>query len=224
MNLRSLFGGGAKKAVQSRLPQVHAFADVSIGGRPLQSLSVDAVGPKTIATAAAAARTGEKAIFLYANQLGRFRFSTVVLGSNDGRTQFRMPERIEPMSAPANGAQKRSTVRMDALVAGMWRDAPGGKGFGQYAKGNIRDISRGGCSLIIDRLLRKGSMVEVKLVLSTGDAALEVLGEVMREERIATSGKHSHGLRFHGVNAAQDQEIISFINRKQTELRSRGLA
>ncbi|MDP9025733.1 MAG: PilZ domain-containing protein, partial [Candidatus Eremiobacteraeota bacterium] len=86
-------------------------------------------------------------------------------------------------------------------------------------------ISRGGCSLICDRELKFGTEVEVQLPLRGGGAApLALRGEVMRHEHIAQSGKHSHGLRFTGLRPDEDHAIIEFINRKQTDLRNRGLA
>jgi c-di-GMP-binding flagellar brake protein YcgR len=51
-----------------------------------------------------------------------------------------------------------------------------------------------------------------------------LLGEVMRHDHIPTSGKHSHGLRFQGVRPEEEQAIVDFINKKQADLRSRGLA
>jgi c-di-GMP-binding flagellar brake protein YcgR len=128
------------------------------------------------------------------------------------------------MIGAVGGAQKRQSVRLDALVNGHWRLAPGGKGSGEFSRATIRDISRGGCSLIIDVPLKFGTMVEAKFPLVTGAPPVTMLGEVMRHEEIKSSGKHSHGLRFHGVRPEEDQAIIEFINRKQTDLRNRGLA
>jgi c-di-GMP-binding flagellar brake protein YcgR len=72
--------------------------------------------------------------------------------------------------------------------------------------------------------LKLGAKVEVQMQLKSGAAPLTLLGEVMRHQDIPTSGKHSHGVRFAGVRPAEDQAIIEFINRKQTDLRNRGLA
>jgi hypothetical protein len=46
----------------------------------------------------------------------------------------------------------------------------------------------------------------------------------MRVEQIPTSGRFSHGMRFHGLTAEEDYAILDFINRRQAELRNRGLA
>jgi c-di-GMP-binding flagellar brake protein YcgR len=102
--------------------------------------------------------------------------------------------------------------------------APGGKGVGDFMKGSIRDISRGGCALIMDRMCKVGQTIEVKMTLSSTAPPLTVLGEVMRAEQVKTSGKFSHGLRFHGLTPVEDRAILEFINRRTSELRNRGLA
>jgi c-di-GMP-binding flagellar brake protein YcgR len=106
----------------------------------------------------------------------------------------------------------------------MWRLTNNGKGTGEYLKGSIRDISRGGCALIMDRQCKVGQMLEIKMNLRGDAPPLQVLGEVMRVETIPTSGKHSHGLRFQALSPDEDRAILEFINKRQADLRSRGLA
>ncbi|HEV7180678.1 MAG TPA: hypothetical protein VGN11_12460, partial [Candidatus Baltobacteraceae bacterium] len=80
-------------------------------------------------------------------------------------------------------------------------------------------------SLICERAMKLGTKLEVQLPLRSGGAApVVLLGEVMRHDHIPTSGKHSHGLRFQGVRPEEEQAIVDFINKKQADLRSRGLA
>jgi len=220
---KALFkGGNSKKSVpEEKLPMLHSFVDVTVAGRATRSVPVEDVGPKAIVVGDVVGRAGERAAFVYENALGRFRFGASISGVRGGMTVFEVPTRIDPVGG---GAQKRSSVRMDVLVAGLWRFAPGGKGVGEFLKGNVRDISRGGCALIMDRQCKVGQMLEVKLQLRSGVAALTVLGEVMRAEQVPTSGKFSHGLRFHGLRPEEDHAILEFINNKVAELRSRGLA
>ena len=226
--LKSLFGGG-RSIPPSKLPTLHAFVDVVVAGRSARSVSVDAVGPKGIVIRGIIGRQGESAVIIYDTAHGRYRCSSRITGANGDRTTLAMPDRVSPASAGGGGgggggAQKRQTVRLDALVPGGWRFAPGGKGTGEFVKANIRDISRGGCSLILDRELKRSSTVEVQLRLREGAPALVLLGEVMRQEHIPSSNRYSHGLRFHGIRPEEDHAIVDFINRRQSELRSRGLA
>ncbi len=69
-----------------------------------------------------------------------------------------------------------------------------------------------------------GQWLEIKISLRGDTPALTVIGEIMRVEQVPTSGKFSHGLRFHGLTPDEDHAILEYINRKTAELRSRGLA
>ena len=224
--LKSLFSRGPSIPA-SKLPNANAFVDIVVAGRTSRSVSVDSITAKGIVVRGVIGRSGETAVMLYDSGHGRLRAATKITGASGDRTTLALPARVTSASSSpgsGGGAQKRQTVRLDALVPGTWRFAPGGKGTGEFVKANIRDISRGGCSLILDRELKRGTSVEVQLRLREGGAPLVLLGEVMRQERIASSGRFSHGLRFHGIRPEEDHAIVEFINRKQAELRSRGLA
>ncbi len=120
--------------------------------------------------------------------------------------------------------QQRAAVRLDVTVPGLWRDAPGGKAVGAYARGSITDISRTGASLTVDREIKRGAQLEVKFSISTSAQPLVLLGEVMRSSNIEASGKSALGLRFLGITPEEDRKIMEFINKRQAERRSRGLA
>lgn len=223
MILKSLFGrsGGAKAIPAEHLPALHSFVDVTVTGRPARSVSVEEITAKEIVVGDALGRAGERGAIVYQTSMGRFRFGATILAVKDGMTHFQMPARVESLGG---GAQKRASVRMDVLVSGSWRLAPDRQGTGEFMRASIRDISRGGCSLIIDRQCKTGQLLEVRLNLRADAAPLAVIGEVMRMEQIPTSGKFSHGLRFSGVTPMEDRAILEFINRKQADLRNRGLA
>jgi c-di-GMP-binding flagellar brake protein YcgR len=220
---KSLFGGRGEGIPPNKLPQLHSFVDVMVVGRPVQSVTVDSIGPKGIVTRDALGRVGESAVLVYNAQAGRFRAETKILAVTATSTQFETPRKITLIGA-ATGMQKRQSVRLDTIVSGEWRLAPSGVGVGEFAKATIRDISRGGCSLIMDREVKLHSSVEVRMKLRPEGPPLTLLGEVMRHEQIKTSGKQSHGLRFHGLRPDEDQAIVEFINRRQADLRNRGLA
>jgi hypothetical protein len=220
--LKSIFGS-RQGIPMGKLPQRNSTIEVIVGGRPSRSVTVDACDEKGILTRDVVGRAGEAATLIYATPAGRFRLQTKIAGIRGSNTYFEIPKRVDMLGA-AMGTQKRASVRLDALVNGMWRFAHGGKGTGEFARATVQDISRGGCALNIDRALRPGTLVEVKLTLRDGNAPLVLLGEVMRHHEIRSSGKHSHGLRFQGVRPEEDNAIIEFINRKQSELRNRGLA
>lgn len=228
MIFKSIFGGSSSRIPTAKLPTVHGFVDVAVAGRPVRSVSVEAVDGRGIVTREILGRAGEPAVFVYANQHGKYRFGTKIVRAKDGETEFEVPKRVDTVGASGGGAgggaQKRASVRLDAIVPGQWRFAPQGKGIGEFARANIRDISRGGCSLIVDRHIKSGTTLEMRLQLRSDAPVLVVLGEVMRTEPIAATGRFSHGLRFQGITPEEDRTILDFINRKQAELRSRGLA
>ncbi|HEV3155126.1 MAG TPA: PilZ domain-containing protein [Candidatus Baltobacteraceae bacterium] len=223
MIFRSLFGANAKKATvpEEKLPVLHSFVDVTVTGRQTRSVPVEEVGGRGIVVGDVLGRAGERASFVYETPMGRFRFGATIVAVRGNMTVFEAPARVE---AIAGGSQKRSSVRLDVLVVGSWRFAPGGNGVGEFVRGNIRDISRGGCALIMDRQCKVGQMLEVRLNLRPGLPPLTLLCEVMRTQQVPTSGKFSHGLRFHGLRAEEDHAILEFINNRLAELRSRGLA
>ncbi len=219
--LKSLFGG--KSVPPAKLPKVHGQIDVFVPGRPSRSVSVESVGPKGIVARDVLGKVGENVTLVYTNDAGRFRAQTRIAGVTAGTTHFEPPRKVDMIGA-ATCSQKRQSVRLDTLVSGHWRFAPGGKATGELSRGSIQDISRGGCSLTTDRAVRTGTMVEVRLQLKADGAPLTFLGEVMRHQEIPTSGRHLHGLRFQGMRPEEDQAIVEFINRRQAQLRNRGLA
>jgi c-di-GMP-binding flagellar brake protein YcgR len=218
---KSLFRAKTKSVPEEKLPQLHAFVDVTVAGRSARSVSIEEIGQDEIVVGEVIGRAGERAAFVYQNSAGKFRFGSTVVRVQDGMTVFKMPDRVETLGG---GSQKRSSVRMDVLINGMWRLTNNGKGAGEFLKGSIRDISRGGCALILDRQCKVGQMLEVKMNLRSESPPITVLGEVMRVETIPTSGKISHGLRFQGLSPDEDRAILEFINKRQADLRSRGLA
>lgn len=221
--LKSLFGNRPEIPL-SKLPQPNSFVDVAVGGRSARSVSIESCGRNGIVASDVLGRPGEPASMIYAIDGARYRLHTKIASITRKSTQFEFPKRVEQVGGAGGGAQKRSSVRLDALVQGSWRFAPGGKGTGEFLKATLRDISRGGCALTADRALKPGSLIEVKINLRDNATPVVLLGEVVRHQEIRSSGKHSHGLRFHGVRPEEDHAIVEFINRKQAELRSRGLA
>lgn len=202
----------------SRLPRAGTHVEVIAAGRAARIASVESV-EHVIRLAGVIARAGENAVFVYSGESGRYKFSTKCVEYRDGYTTFALPRRVSHIGA-AVAPQKRANVRLDAPVTGWWRPAPGGKGVGQFDRGHVRDISRGGCSVILERAFRPGALLEVRLALGAGPS-LSLLGVVMRCE--AAGPRHStHGLRFQGLTPAEDRAILTFINRSHVELRGRG--
>jgi PilZ domain len=216
---------GLSAEFRAKLPQLHSAVDMIVtGGGPRGAVTVDAIGEKGITVdALPGMRAGQAAVFSYQNAGGKFRFSAKCVAIKGHEATFALPQRVETIQIFAEN-HKRAAVRLDATVPGQWRFAAGGKGVGDWVRGSITDISRTGASLIVDREVRTGGYVEVRFAVSSTAAPLALLGEVMRASKIEASGKVSLGLRFHGLKAEEDRAIMEFINKRQAERRSRGLA
>lgn len=210
-------------ALKPKLPPLNAFVDLTVTqGGPKGSVCFEHAGKDGFAVSALSGMaSGQIGVFAYQTPTGKFRFSARCTSVKGAHAHFAYPAKIDTLATFA-AAQKRQTVRLDATVAGRWRLAHGGKGHGSFVRGTLSDISRTGCSLVIDRDLGRGQQVEVEVPIAS--APLILLGEVMRAAKVAASGKTSLGLKFHGVRPEDDRAIMEFINKRQAERRSRGLA
>lgn len=225
------FGGNKEQTdkLRSKFPPSHSLIEMHVtGGGPKGSVTFEALHDKVFTVhALPGMHAGQTAVFIYQTPGGKFRFSSRCQLVKGQHAVFALPARIETIEAfgaAAGGAQKRQAVRLEATVPSMWRFANNGKGMGDFSRGALTDISRTGGSLITDRDLKRGTQVEVKFQTSSGQAPFVLLGEVMRTQKIEASGKFSLGLLFHGVTADEDRAIMDFINKRQAERRSRGLA
>ena len=218
--------GGVSPQLRAKMPQVHGFVELAVaGGGPRGSVAFEALHERTFTVQALPGmHAGQTGVFSYQNAIGKFRFSAKCNAVHGKHAVFTLPQRVETIQSFAAVQQQRAAVRLDATLPAQWRYAQGGKGQGDFSRCSMTDISRTGASLIIDREVKKGGNVEVKFVVSSSSAPLILLGEVMRASKIEASGKFSHGLRFNGVKPEEDRAIMDFINKRQAERRSRGLA
>jgi c-di-GMP-binding flagellar brake protein YcgR len=211
------------ESLRHRLPVLNSFVDMTLAKvlRPA-SVCVETIGASSFQTSTPPGLiAGMGAVFSYSTDKGKYRFAAKCITIKGPHATFAMPSRIEEVQK--FGGQKRASVRLDTTVPGQWRFAPAGKGIGTLSKGSITDISRTGASLIIDRELHQGTQVELQVSLNT-TSPMSFLGEVKRVQKIPASGKVSHGLMFHGIRPDEDKKIMEFINKRQAERRSRGLA
>jgi hypothetical protein len=226
----ALFGFlGLKKAPSAKqlrdmLPSLHSFVDVAVKNGPKGSVCFENAGLKTFVTSALPGMApGQSANFLYANATGRYRFTATIAAVADKQATFALPDRIETVQK-FSGARQRTTVRVDTTVSAQWRYAPVGKIQSEWHKGVVSELSRTGCSLTTDTAIKAGNTLELKLPLLAGGEMLVVRAEALRVSQIETSKKSNIGLKYVGMNAETDRAILDYINRRQTALRSRGLA
>jgi hypothetical protein len=212
------------KQMRELLPALHSFVDIAVKNGPKGSVCFENAGVKTFITSALPGMAvGQSANFLYANAGGRYRFSAVITGVDGRQASFAMPARIETVQKFA-GARSRTMARIDTTVSAQWRYAPVGKIETEWQKGVVSDISRTGCSLATDKPIKVGNLLELKArILANGDSIF-LRAEAMRIEPIPGTKRHNVGLKFAAGAPDADRAILEFINRRQTELRGRGLA
>lgn len=211
------------KQMREMLPALHSFVDMAIKGGPKGSVCFENVGAKTFVTSTIPGMSaGQMAMFAYTNATGKYRFSASVVTVAGQQASYAMPGRIETVQK-FNGARARATVRMDTSVGAQWRYAAAGKLESVWQKGNVSDISRTGCSLTSDRELKVGTALDVKIPLPANRDSIAVKADARRVDRIAQTKKFTIGLRFLSISPEADRAIVEFINRRQTDLRSRGL-
>jgi c-di-GMP-binding flagellar brake protein YcgR len=211
------------KQLRDMLPAIHSFVDVAVKNGPKGSICFENAGTKTFLTSAIAGMAvGQTVSFLYSNALGRYRFNATITATDGKQATFAMPTHIETVQKFA-GSAHRTTVRMDTTVNMSWRYAPVGKIASEWQKATVSDISRTGCSLGTTVQLKIGSVLELKLPLQANGGDVDLRAEAMRIDPIGMTKRFSVGLKFVGAKPETERAIIEYINRRQTDLRGRGL-
>jgi len=222
----SLFGIRSKpsaKELREQLPAIHSFIDCITRGGPKGQVCFEGIGPKTCTISVLPGMQAGQAVALsYTNASGKYSFESSITSVTAQQATLEMPDRIKTVQKFA-GARARNTVRIDTTVNVQWRFTPAGKIATDYAKASLSDLSRGGAQLTIDRELKIGQKVDVLTPLAADGPPALLQGEVRRVDKTRT-GKYNAGLRFVNLKPEVDHAISDFINRRQADLRSRGLA
>ncbi len=226
MGFLGLFGKAAPSTKQLRemLPSLHSFVDVVVRNGPKGSVCFENAGTKTFTTSVLPGMSpGQQVSFNYSNTGGKYRFSAAIKSVDDKQATYEMPGKIETVQK-FGGTRKRTTVRIDTTVSVQWRYGSTGKIESEWQKGVLSDISRNGSSLACDREIKTGNIIELKIPLATdGGAPILVRGDARRIDKIENTSKYNVGLAFHPLRPEAERAIIEFINRRQVDLRNRGL-
>jgi c-di-GMP-binding flagellar brake protein YcgR len=211
------------KELRAMLPSLHSFVDVSVRNGPKGSVCFENAGTTTFATSVLPGMSpGQQAVFNYSNSGGKYRFNAAVKAVDAKQATFGMPGKIETVQK-FGGSVKRTNVRIDTTVAIQWRYGSTGNIQGEWQKGVLSDISRTGSSLATDKTIKTGSLIELKIPLSQDAGPISVKADARRVDKIEGTSKYNVGLSFHPLRAEHEKAIIEFINRRQVDLRNRGL-
>ena len=211
------------KQLREMLPALHSFVDVVVRNGPKGSVCFENAGIKTFVTSVLPGMApGQSVSFSYTNSAGKFRFNTAVKAVDTKQATFDVPGTIETVQKFA-GAHKRTNVRIDTTVQIQWRYSSEGKIESAWQKGVLSDISRTGSSLATDKTIKSGNILELKIPLSASGAPTMTKAEAKRVEKIEGTQKFNVGLLFQRLSPEAERAIIDFINRRQVDLRNRGL-
>lgn len=211
------------KQIREMLPSLHSFVDVTVRNGPKGSVCFENSGVKTFVTSVLPGMSpGQQVSFNYQNTGGKYRFSTAVKAVDAKQATFEIPGKIETVQK-FGGSRKRTSVRIDTTVTIQWRYHSTGKIESEWQKGVLSDISRTGSSLATERVIKIGNMLELKIPLGSGGEPIVVRADAKRVDKIEGTQKYNVGLSFHPLKAEADRAVIEFINRRQVDLRNRGL-
>jgi c-di-GMP-binding flagellar brake protein YcgR len=227
MGFLSIFGikkAPSVKQLREMLPSLHSFVDVSVRNGPKGSVCFENSGVKTFVTSLLPGMSpGQVVNFNYQNSGGKYRFSTAVKAVDAKQATFEIPGKIETVQK-FGGTKKRSTVRIDTTVTVQWRYAATGQIQSEWQKGVLSDISRTGSSLTTDKVIKTGNILELKIPLTQdASAPVTVRADARRVDKIEGTSKYNVGLSFHPLKPEAERAVIDFINRRQVDLRTRGL-
>lgn len=226
MGFLGMFGikpAPSSKQLREMLPSLHSFVDVAVRNGPKGSVCFENAGTKTFTTSVLPGMSpGQQASFNYSNTGGKYRFSASIKSVDDKQATFDMPGKIETVQT-FGGSRKRTTVRIDTTVTIQWRYSSTGKIESEWQKGVLSDISRTGSSLATDRVIKTGNIIELKIPLAQDGVPTLVRADARRVDKIENTSKYNVGLAFHPLKAEAERAIIEFINRRQVDLRNRGL-
>jgi c-di-GMP-binding flagellar brake protein YcgR len=224
MGLLGLFGikkAASPKQLRAMLPSLHSFVDVTVRNGPKGQICFENAGVKTFVTSVLPGMSpGQQVIFNYSNSSGKYRFNSTVTAVDDKQATFDVPSKIETVQK-FGGSVKRTNVRIDSSVQITWRFWSEGKIESEWQKGVLSDISRTGSSLAADKAIKEGTLLELKIPL--GATTTLVKAQAKRVAKIEGTSKFNAGLSFQNLRPEADKAIIEFINRRQVDLRNRGL-
>jgi hypothetical protein len=220
----SFFGTKAKPSsakLRDMLPATHSFVTFVVrGGGPEGRICFEGASLKTFRTTRIAGMLpGQNGVFTYSNPVGKFTFSARLLSITDDQAVFNLPDDIKTV-ARISGPERRAEPRVDTTVAAEWRFKPVGKITGTWSKATISDLSRISANMSADREFKANDVVEVRMSLDAGQS-ITIDASIVRSEKSGV--RYKIGLAFKHVDEESSHVVTRFVNRRMTELRSRGL-
>jgi hypothetical protein len=203
------------------LPATHSFVTFVVrGGGPEGRICFEGASLKTFRTTKIAGMApGQSGVFTYTNAIGKFTFAARVLSVTDDQAVFNLPDDIKTIARTA-GPERRAEPRVDTTISAEWRFKPVGKIVGTWTKVTISDLSRTSANMTAERDFKVNDVIEVRITLDAGQTIV-VDAATVRSEKAGI--KFKVGLALRHVDEESSHVVTRFVNKRMTELRSRGL-
>jgi hypothetical protein len=120
----------------------------------------------------------------------------------------------------ARPAERRAEPRVDTSVGAEWRFKPVGRIASPWGKIVLNDLSRTSATMTCDRPLKPQEAIEVRTML---DGKNMIVLDTVIVRCDPAGSKFKLGMAFKHVDEESSHVITRFINKRMTELRSRGL-
>ena len=117
-------------------------------------------------------------------------------------------------------AERRAEPRVDTSVGAEWRFKPVGKIASPWVKLVLNDLSRTSATMTCDRALKPQEAIEIRTTL---DGKNMIVLDTVIVRCDPAGSKFKIGMTFRHVDEESSHVITRFINKRMTELRSRGL-
>ena len=124
---------------------------------------------------------------------------------------LRIPKRVEAEAAP---------IWIGVTLSTSWRVLNGGRTVGEWFRGTITDLGLAGITLVADRAIPGGLPLELKFALGSGEA-IRYPAQVLDELADPPAGRRRYAIRFTDLLPADETAIAEYINRRETERRTR---
>lgn len=153
-------------------------------------------------------------VIFYREEKGVFSFTAEVIK----RLDLRLPMYIIQPQTTANKIQRRSYFRLKVLTKVLLRNLNESNAIECFTK----DISGGGLRITSKKKFEENQKVECVIFLGN-DNTITVTSEIVRVIKDPTKNEYEISLRYEDITDNARNQIISFVFKKQRELRQKGL-
>lgn len=151
-------------------------------------------------------------VIFYREEKGVFSFTAEVIK----RLDLRLPMYIIQPQTTANKIQRRSYFRLKVLTKVLLRNLNESNAIECFTK----DISGGGLRITSKKKFEENQKVECVIFLGN-DNTITVTSEIVRVIKDPTKNEYEISLRYEDITDNARNQIISFVFKKQRELRQK---